>query len=235
MKKLLFMAVCLFVYGCGESLTTEEGLDSDYTNILIKNSSNEDSVKAYLTLQSPNSVVGMFGIKASDTVGSKSQGYFYAKKDSTYYSNYSGELLGFNISFDTPPMSCTGAIVSGYPNGINIVEGSVNCDYESFDISCVDGVNCEIKTSVTDTINWKVGMGKEIKGFVSAQNKIGIAKNCNIAGVFPYRCTDCIQINPKNIPANCFDLPTDCSGQRNCQVNRADKKGGELLIEYKGK
>jgi hypothetical protein len=130
-------------------------------------------------------------------------------------------------------MSCSQAISSGYSNGINIIEGSINCQYESFDISCVDGINCIIETSVTDTVNWTTGMGSEQLPFVSTANKLAIDSNCNIRGVFAYRCTDCIQINPKNVPANCFDKPTDCSSSRTCQVNRTDHNGGTVTVEYK--
>ena len=150
MKKI-FLILFIGLASCSQE--TNEILykveSSASTNIQIENLSDQDSVKVYLTIQSPNSVIGMFGI--TDTTGSKSQGYFFAKKNSSYFLNSSKSLYGFNISFEAPPMSCSQAISNGFLKGINIIEGSINCDYETFDISCVDGVNCIIKTSVTVT------------------------------------------------------------------------------------
>lgn len=205
---------------------------SKHTDIEIKNISLTDSVKVYLTLQSPNSVIGKFGIKESDTTGSKSQGYFYALKDSSYLLDYPEALLGFNISFQAPPMSCQQAIDNGFPKGINVVEGSINCEYESFDISCVDGVNSVVTTHVTDVVNWSTGLSTENKIFLTATNSIDIESNYNIRGVFPYRCTDCIDINPNNIPKNCFNIEEKCNTYRTCQVNRRNNIGGRIVINY---
>jgi len=214
--------------------TSTEIYSSSNTEIELINKSSEDSVKVYLTLQAPNSVVGYFGIKPVDTTGSKSQGFFWAKKDSIYYLRPTIALYGFNISFGSSPLPCDQAVKNGFPTGINIVEGSINCDYESFDISCVDGVNAILRTSVSDTVNWTTGVGVLNKPFHSAQNNIYLDSNYNIRGVFPYQCSDCIDINPHNVPKNCFDLPANCNTDRICQVNRVNHKGGTLKIEYLG-
>ena len=206
--------------------------NSGATNIEVINRSQSDSVKVYLTLQAPNSVIGMFGIK--DTTGSKSQGFFWAKKDSAYYLDSEKALYGWNISFESAPMSCSGAIANGYSNGINIVEGSINCEYEVFDISCVDGANCVLRVSVTDTVNWTTGDGENQRTFKMVENSVQLQSNCGKRGVFPYRCSDCIQINPKDVPPNCFDLPVDCSGERVCQVARTNNAGGYITISYYG-
>jgi hypothetical protein len=206
-----------------------------YTELIVNNISDQDSVKVFLTLQSPNSVVGYFGIQEADTTGSKSQGYFYAFKDSSYSLLSETALMGWNISFETPPMSCSGAIQNGYPNGINIVEGSINCGFEVFDISCVDGANCVIDVSVSDTLHWSTGMGSSKQNFRSTRNVTKLGSNCNIRGVFPYRCNSCNQINPKDAPPNCFDLPDACSSDSICQVARTDNQGGSITISYVGK
>ena len=86
MKKI-FLILFIGLASCSQE--TNEILykveSSASTNIQIENLSDQDSVKVYLTIQSPNSVIGMFGI--TDTTGSKSQGYFFAKKNSSYFLN----------------------------------------------------------------------------------------------------------------------------------------------------
>jgi hypothetical protein len=219
----------------GAKQTTEHYNSSpNKTELIVKNSSKEDSVKVYFTLQSPNSVVGCFGIKPHDTTGSKSQGFFYAKKDSTYYCKPSSALFGYNISFKSPPIPCQTAIDKGFKTGVNIFEGSINCEFEVFDISCVDGVNCVIRATVSDTVNWSTGMGSEKEKYISSQNRMDLAANCNIRGVFPYRCSNCDDTSKTNVPQNCFDLPLNCSRNKTCQVARTGKAGGSILVEYLG-
>lgn len=174
----------------------------------------------------------MFGIKESDTIGSKSQGFFYAKRKTKYFLESKGELFGINISFDSPPLSCEQAVLNGFSSGINIFEASINCDYESFDISCVDGVNAKLQVIVSDS-NWNVGVDKYVEKFNSTENILDLENNVNLKGVFPYRCSDCIDINPHNIPKNCFNYPENCSEERICQVNRYKSKGGIIYLNYK--
>jgi hypothetical protein len=205
--------------------------DQQFTNVEIKNSSHEDSVKVFVTLQSPNSVIGLFGI--TDTIGSCSKGYFYAKKDSSYYSNTSNELLGVVVSFVGDNVPCQVAIPRGFRWGINIFEFSINTPYEVFDISLEDGANCILKASVNDTL-WTTGdKVQNIMRFDSAQNKFPIENNLNIRGVFPYRCTDCIDLG-KAIPENCLNLKDACNTERICQVARTNNNGGVIKLEYLG-
>lgn len=202
---------------------------TQYTNLSIKNSSKQDSVLVYVTLQAPNSVVGLFGI--TDTIGSCSKGTFYAYKDSTYTSDISGPLEGVVISFVGDNLPCQVAVTQGFPFGINIFECSINTPFEVFDISTEDGVNSILRTSVTDTVNWSTGDGDFQENFRSTTNLFPIEKNLNIAGVFPYRCTDCIDLGTA-IPRNCFNLPDTCNTNRICQVARTNNNGGTILIEY---
>ncbi len=202
-----------------------------FTDISLMNSS-KDSVKVFLTLQEPNSVVGIFGIKSSDTTGSKSQGYFFAKKDVEYKLNYKSELFGLVISFEAPPMNCEQATSNGFKNGINVFEASINCDYESFDISCVDGVNSEIFVKVSDS-NWTVGNSDNTQVFDSTKNSLNLSENINLKGVFPYRCTDCVEINNRDVPKNCFNIPEKCNEKRTCQVNRFKSSGGDIIVNYR--
>jgi hypothetical protein len=173
--------------------------------------------------------MGLFGI--TDTV-SLSKGYFYAVKDRVYASNRATPLLGVVISFVGDNVPCQVAISRGFRTGINIFECSINTKYEVFDLSCEDGVNCVLKTTVYDTL-WTTGDASHIALFKSAQNKIEVGDNLNIRGVFPYRCTDCKDM-VQPIPQNCFNLKDTCNSARICQVARTGQKGGVIMCEYKG-
>ncbi len=200
-----------------------------YTNLSVKNSSKQDSVLVYVTLQTPNSVIGLFGIQ--DTIGSCSKGTFYAYKDSVYTSDLSGPLEGVVISFGGDNLPCQVAVTQGYPFGINIFECSINTHFEVFDISCEDGVNSILRTTVSDTINWSTGDGDFQQTYITSQNTFPIEKNLNIPGVYPWRCTDCIALGTA-IPQNCFGLKDTCNINRICQVARTNNNGGNILIEY---
>lgn len=199
----------------------------DYTNLVIRNLSKDD-VKVYVTLQAPNQVWGMFGIK--DTV-SVSKGWFYAKNGATYESADTNELLGVVISFNGDNLPCQVALPLGYMSGINIFECSVNTKFESFDISCEDGCNAVIRTTVSDSVNWSTGFSTFQEVFLGTQNKCLLQDNLNIRGVFPYRCTDCID-KGSAVPQNCFNLRDTCNAQRICQVARTGHKGGKIYIDY---
>lgn len=201
-----------------------------YTNVCITNNSDEDSVLVYVTLQNPSSVVGMFGI--TDTIGSCSKGTFYAYRDSVYTTNLKGSLCGAVISFGGDNVPCGVAISQGFKTGINIFEFSINVPYEVFDISCEDGVNCVLKSKVSDTL-WSTGDGVNIARFDSAENRIEVGSNLGIRGVYGYCCTDCI-LPGKAIPENCFNLRDTCSPIRACQVARTNHNGGVITVIYKG-
>ncbi len=199
------------------------------TELIIKNSSRQDSVLVIVTLQSPTSVVGLFGIK--HTIGSSSKGYFYAHKGILYKSNYRKALPGFVISFQADNLPCEVAVQQGWPTGINVFEGSVNVPYEVFDISCMDGENCILRSTVSDTVNWATGDGGYFRNFRKAENIWPLINNVDIRGVFPYRCTDC-KDRKAPVPENCFGLRDSCSTARTCQVARTKHNGGSILIEY---
>ena len=235
---LLIFIVIFLVFCCGVQLVFEGTFNKDVppqaTNVIIKNDSKEDSVKVYLTIQAPNSVVGLFGIQASDTVGSCSKGFFYAKKDSSYNLERTATLLGAVVSFGGDNWPCQVAVQKGFYTGVNIFEFSINTPFEVFDISCEDGVNSIISASVSDTANWTTGDGTAIQNFRSAQNTFPIMNNIGIRGVFPYRCTDCKDLG-KAVPENCFNLKDSCNVERICQVARTFNNGGTIFVNYKGK
>lgn len=234
MKKIIIIiALALLSVAIWYAFHKTEYPTTPYTNVIIKNSSHEDSVLVYVTLQAPNSVVGLFGMTADDTVGSCSKGQFYAFKDSSYESDTSATLFGVVISFGGDNWDCQTAIDNGVKTGVNIFECSVNTKFEVFDISCEDGMNSMLKVSVSDTVNWTTGDGSQILVFDSTKNVFPLHNNVNIRGVFPYRCTDCKDLGTA-VPKNCFGLRDTCSTYRTCQVARTGFNGGYVLIEYLG-
>lgn len=232
MKIICLFIVSIFLFSCSNTENLDTQLSS--TEIAIKNDSDRDSIKVFLTLQAPQSVVGHFGItKEHTTPNNLSQGYFWAKKDSVYTSSNNGKpFVGFVISFDTLNMPCEQAQKCGFKSGISIFEGTINVEYESFDISCVDGVNSIMHVAVDSTSGWQTGEGDYTKTFVSAMNSGTLADNYDIRGVFPYRCTNCI--NAPNEPKNCFDLPQKFNDKAICQTSRKGKQGGTINLTYKG-
>lgn len=205
----------------------EKTKSPDYTTITILNSSDQDSVKVFVTLPATYNIMGLFGIK--DTI-SKSKGFFYAYKGKKYVSNQN-PLIGGVIAFEGDAQGCESAIQNGFKTGINIFEFTVGVQYETFDISCEDGVNCIMKVTVSDQKNWSTGSGSDQMEFLSSQNKFPIQDNCNIRGVFPYRCTDCVEIGAQP-PKNCFDLPAQCNKSRFCQAARTGHNGGDVMVEF---
>lgn len=230
MKKIYYLFLLVLV-SCS---TTEEVAEIKSTEIIITNKSEKDSVKVYLTLGANESVVGHFGIKKENTTPNNlSQGYFWAKKDSSYHSNNKGKpFLGFAIAFDTTNIPCTGAVGTRFISGVSVFEGSLNVDYESFDISVMDGINSLMKVSV-NTSNWQTGEGKYTAEFKEAQNKSKLSDNCGIRGVYPYRCSGCIDTT-SNPPNNCFGLKTVCNTQQICQTSRNNQIGGIINLDYLG-
>jgi hypothetical protein len=212
---------------------THEKAVTHYTNVIVKNSSPEDSVQVFITIQAPNSVVGMFGMTADDTLNSCSQGTFLAYKDSSYNSNCTGVLNGLVISFGGVSGPCAQTIAAGFPTGINIFECSINTAFESFDMSCEDGMNAMLKISVSDTVNWMYGDGPQIATFDTTRNVFPIRNNVNLPGIFPYLCTNCID-ETAPIPQNCLNLQDSCSTYATCQTSRTYANGGIILLEYLG-
>lgn len=231
MKKLILLLP--FLFGCSEKTEVIEIITQSadtLTQVVIQNKS-KDSILVYLTIQAPNSVIGIFGI--TDTIGSCSKGTFWAYSDSSYSSNLSGALQGAVVSFVGDNLPCQVAVTQGFPTGINIFEFSINIPFECFDLSCEDGMNSMLRVSVSDSVNWASGDGQNQQVFDTLRNVFPLINNVNIRGVFPYRCTDCIDLGTA-IPQNCFNLHDTCSTFRTCQVQRTNHNGGVIVVRYLG-
>lgn len=142
-----------------------------YTDVVLVNKSDLDSVQVFLTLQSTQSIVGLFGMDSSNIVtycGSDSIpciGSFWVKKGIEYHLNDTNAITGAIITWGVQNQSCGSAqsIVNSngvklYPMGINNFEFTVNTWWqngnltgqnESFDITCVDGAHSILQQRVT--------------------------------------------------------------------------------------
>ena len=169
--------------GCSPKCTpayanpTESADTSRFTDVVLVNNSNLDSVEVYITLPSTSTIIGKWGmdssnifiqcmnINAGDTTYSPCKGRFWAKKGVEYHLGDSLPLFSAVVSWGVDNQACTAAqsILDSkgnqvYPFGLNIFEFTVNswCQNgvvtganESFDISCVDGLHSVLRQHVT--------------------------------------------------------------------------------------
>jgi len=222
----------------------------DYTDVVIKNSSELDSVRVFVTLQSSESVIGLFGMDSSsiysnrknwclnivdgDTTYVPCKGSFWAKKGVEYHLGDSSALYGVVVSFGADNYGCQAAISHGWMYGVNIFEFTINTPStgnESTDLSCLDGLNSFLRLSVSDSVNWVAG-GQKFVG--STENKWPLNNNCNIVGVYPYHCDVCNDTLTPPHPV-CFPFK-GCSKNsvNNCQLDRATARGGVIMCEFLG-
>lgn len=240
MKKILITLISLIVlFSCNN--TTQQ--NTQYTDVIIENSSEIDSVQVFVTLQSTESIIGKFGMdstnfnpnsKNPDGSPVKCKGVFWAKKGIKYHLGDTTALYGAVVSFGADNYACDAAISHGWLYGINIFEFTVNTPStgnESTDLSCLDGLNSFLKLTVSDTVNWIAG-GNVFKN--PAQNSWPLETNCNIIGVYPYHCDNCIDTVTPPHPV-CFPFE-GCSKNsvNNCQLDRATVRGGNIKCEFLG-
>jgi hypothetical protein len=265
MKNLILAIVLgLFMMSCEkenyQKISSISEIDTvEFTDVIIKNSSTLDSVEVYVTLQSTESIIGLFGMDSTnihqicmnvvegDTTYVPCIGKFWAIEDSIYHLGVTKPVMGAIVTFGTMNMQCKAAIEKGYTTGINNWEFTVNCfnkklnpsatgGNESFDITLVDGLHCYIRQSVIAPVgsgssNWTYG---DQIPFIKSKNTWPMASNVDIPGVYPYGCDLCYE--SKNPPKPlCFQIK--CSdkytGTNICQTNRAGQ-GGQIICEFLG-
>lgn len=142
-----------------------------YTDVVLVNKSNLDSVQVFVTLGNMHSIIGKFGMDSSNIVtycapdSIPCVGSFWAIKDTLYHLGDTTALPSVVITWGLQNQACSAAqnILDSaghqlYPFGLNIFEFTVNTWYqkgittgkgESFDISCVDGLHSVLRESVT--------------------------------------------------------------------------------------
>lgn len=241
MKNLLLILTSVIVLSCQNSNNSQSS--PSYTDVIIKNSSNIDSVQVFVTLQSTESIVGKFGMDSTNfNPNSKNpngtpvscKGVFWAKKGIEYHLGDTTVLYGAVISFGADNYACDAAISHGWQYGVNIFEFTINTPSngnESTDLSCLDGLNSFLKLTVSDTLNWIAG-GKTFKN--PAETRFPLSANCGIVGVYPYHCDVCIDTLTPPHPV-CFPFE-GCSKNpvNNCQLDRATVRGGNITCEFLG-
>lgn len=179
---IMTIVIISTLFGCKNSSThysnpTVSVDTTKYTDVVLINNSNFDSVEVFITLPSTTSIIGKFGMDSSnvyiqcmniqnnDTTYCPCKGKFWAKKGVEYHLGDSLALNSVVVSWGVDNQACTAAqsIVDSknkqlYPYGLNIFEFTVNTWYqngvttganESFDISCVDGLHSVLKQHVT--------------------------------------------------------------------------------------
>lgn len=241
-KLLLILLTSVSILSCQNQKQENPVSSSTCTDVIIKNSSELDSVQVYVTLQSKETIVGKFGMdstnfnpncKNPDSTLCSCKGVFWAKKGVEYHLGDTATLYGAVISFGADNYGCQAAIDHGFQEGINIFEFTVNTPSngnESTDLSCLDGLNSYLELTVSDTVNWIAG-GKKI---VSAKNTWPLEANCGIPGVYPYHCDVCIDTltppHPVCFPwKGCSDNPVN-----DCQFDRATVRGGKIVCQFLG-
>lgn len=166
-----------FLFGCKNSdnshiyVNPTVSVDTTkYTDVVLINNSNLDSVQVFITLEHGNSIVGKFGMTKANIYDSIAcncppenlpcKGSFWAKKGVPYHLGDTNVLNGVMVTFGAWNRECQQAIDSGYLHGLNNFEFNVNTwwqkgkvtgNVESFDITLVDGLHCILRQTVTST------------------------------------------------------------------------------------
>ena len=234
-----------------------------YTDVVLINKSQLDSVQVWVVLQSGESIVGLFGMDSSNMFNGQSDvGNFWAQKGVEYHLGDTTALQGVIVTWGVQNQNCSAAQAAGYPFGINNFEFTVNTWWqngvvtgagESFDITCVDGLHSILQQTVTsfgprvDSVlspnfgafwdfGYKDNTGK-LEPFVGSTNGATLAECVNIPGVFPYQCDwGYRQYSP---PPGCNNpsYPVKCSdkwGQINTSQTNRQGQGGQVICTFLG-
>jgi len=234
-----------------------------YTDVVLINKAQLDSVQVWVVLQEVESIVGLFGMDSSNMFNGQSDvGNFWAQNGVEYHLGDTTAINGVIVTWGVQNQNCTAAQAAGYPFGINNFEFTVNTWWqngvvtgagESFDITCVDGLHSILQQTVTsfgprvDSVlspnfgafwdfGYKDNTGK-LEPFVGSTNGATLAECVNIAGVFPYQCDwGYRQYSP---PPGCSNpsYPVKCSdkwGQINTSQANRQGQGGQVICTFIG-
>ena len=212
-----------------------------YTDVVLINKSELDSVKVFVTLQGTKSIVGLFGMDSSNIItycidSVPCVGSFWAKKGVEYHLGDTTPLSGVIITWGVQNQSCPAAQDLGYKYGINNFEFTVNTWWqngevtgagESFDITCVDGLHSILEQTVTSFgprdesglspnfgAFWDFGYKDstgKLEPFRGSTNGVTFDGCINIPGVFPYQCDWGYKSYQPPIPCNKLLYPVKCS------------------------
>ena len=239
---LLVAGAILWNWKCNPPTPPSPSVDTThYTDVVLVNKSQLDSVQVFVTLQGTESIIGLFGMDSSNIVTYCTDsvpcvGSFWAKKGVEYHLGDTVALTGVIVTWGVQNQSCSAAQAIGYPFGINNFEFTVNTWWqngevtgagESFDITCVDGLHSILQQRVTsfgprvDSVLspnfgafWDFGY-KDKEGklevFKGSTNGSTLEGCVNIPGVFPYQCDWGYKSNQPPPACNNPSYPVKCS------------------------
>ncbi|MBP0018583.1 MAG: hypothetical protein J7647_13695 [Cyanobacteria bacterium SBLK] len=160
----------------------------------------------------------------SSIPGNPLQGKFSLAAGATQEFDPKGKCFTGNVGFFIAPQCpIAGADFHLGKEGTNIGEFTLNVTKgeEAFDISCVNGVNCWMKMSVTGT-GWSYGSNNT--PINSIENK-ALQHNQGNPGVYPVNCTDCIRLLGAS---PCPSLPIGpAQTERICNIERPVQSGSD--------
>lgn len=259
-KRRVAAALCLFVAALMafwfSNDTKAQGLGQ--TALAIENDS-PNAVTVFITLgafpgcygNNPGFLQNVQAMNFTPPVtitGSGLVGSFNLPKGQTVtYTPPVGTALTGNITFGGQPLSCPTA---QFPNGLNLAEFTIDNNtpayvtgpgcfpqpQEAIDISCVNGVNCQMQLEMTGGGAWKVG-SRSVNNISNQQlgTKGGSNPNLNRIGVYPPGCDICTgSVDPSPSCNNVWKNWGACNTTANCNPQRlSSQSGGTLKINFK--
>jgi hypothetical protein len=213
----------------------EPTLSDTVTYLRIINAS-DSAVTTYITLgTTPGCLQHANQIPfVSDTIGALVGSFILKSHDSTIAYAPAGLGLNGNLSFSSQPINCT---TPQFPSGVNIFEFILNNAFQpgnpqqTIDISCVAGVNCFIKCTLSGSNPWN---GSSAYPAVTKFYNGDITHNIGHVGVYPFGCDSCTT-RSKLAPA-CDTIHSDHQNSQICNVQRNAKPyaGGIVRVIYLG-
>jgi hypothetical protein len=204
------------------------------TELVIKNFSKQD-VTVWITLgATPGCLNDVGKIPYVTNILSRLVGNFVLKAGQATLP-YAPAGMGFNgnISFNSQPLNCPSPAC---PNGVNLFEFIFNNEFqagspqETVDISCVAGVNAQIRAEFNGD-EWNAGPAvPRVKGIGNGS----IGTNTGRVGVYPVGCDTCTSsTNPPSCPnPPPYETP---QAEAICNVQRPAKHHGGLVeVFYMG-
>lgn len=169
------------------------------------------------------------------------------------YTTPAGYAVSGRFTFGAPASLCP---TGENPNGVNIAEFTLNTNtdnftgdnFESLDISCVNGVNCKLVCKMTGGGNWATTPtnnnpqnpnNQNVTKFGNADLLGGPSMNVNLnaglVGVYPPGCDDCTSsVNPGCAYWTTFAGTYGSSPYQTCEVTRnaTTSSGGTVKFSF---
>lgn len=206
-----------------------EFVASNSTELLLKNSSNQD-VRVFLTLGSvPGCVASIQDIPFVTHVLSDLQGWFVLPRHvPVSYAPPEGIGLNGNFAFGTAPSNCP---PSDFPNGVNLAEFMLNNGFqgegaqETIDISAVAGVNAYLRFLLSGGGPWNAGSVQQVTRFENKKSDTTLGRSgCSLTPAIsaqPARIHPSAPTRPSMLPIRRFLRVrpfATYSGTRRCRV-----------------